>query len=121
MAVRVERDVGLTVAVMVGEGRTLDFAADQLQDDVLGIARRHRLTGDFMSTVQTKKVPGRKGNGKKVTDRFVFSDHPQVLAIEYGHFQGKKNLPDRKFVPGQFIFHQAYLNSTIAARNGDWV
>lgn len=47
-------------------------------------------------------------------DHYVVMDDPPdttspgaAMSIEYGHYKGKRGLPNREFIPGKWILHDA--------------
>lgn len=104
--VKVDRMVHIPVSIMVGGSREMDEAGRLMKSRVIAEAAKHKLTGAFIASVKVRKVPGRQGNGRLVTDRLIYSDDPGVLAIEFGRKRSRDpDVPGR--VPGQFIFTKA--------------
>lgn len=99
---KVDMLVHMPVSVMVGRSTAMDRAADLVKARVLAEASRHRSTGAFMRSIKVKKVRGRFGRGKQVTDRLIYSDDPAVLSIEYGTTRS-----DGTRVPGKHTFERA--------------
>lgn len=94
------------VARMAGNDGEMDRVAKKLYSLALGRAQAHRLTGDYISKLSVKNVPGKKG----VRDRMVIAGDRAAMSIEYGHAvrfnRGKnaeKNSYNFKWVPGQYI------------------
>ena len=106
-----EDETLIDIAIMAGKSRELDRAADAVKARVIAEASRHKLTGAYIASIKIANVPGRQGSGTRVTDRLIYSDDPNAMSIEYGHFQGKRNTPNRKRMPGQHIFERAYAKT----------
>lgn len=94
------------VARMAGNHREMDDVADRLRRIAWTLASGHRLTGEYMSKLSVKNVPGKKG----VRDRMVIAGDKAAMSIEYGHavrFNRGKDAPRNsynfKWVPGQYI------------------
>lgn len=102
----VNRMVHLPVSIMVGESSEMDHAADAVRARVVSEASKHRKSGAYINSIKTRKVRGRQGNGKLVTDRIVYTTDPAALSIEYGH----ETLSGTR-VPGQLIFTRAYART----------
>jgi hypothetical protein len=106
------------VARMAGRDSEMDRVAGKLYALALGKAQTHRLTGDYISKLKVKNVPGKKG----VRDRMVIAGDKAAMSIEYGHAvrfnRGKdaaKNSYNFKWVPGQYILTGA-INSIPGSR-----
>lgn len=93
------------VARIAGNDPEMDRVAKKLYTLALGRAVAHRLTGDYISKLSVKNVPGKKG----VRDRMVIAGDKAAMSIEYGHSvrfnrtSTEKNAYNFKWVPGQFI------------------
>lgn len=85
--------------------KTPEFAAiaADVEATAKTIAAKGSDSGEFVKSIKTKKVKTRKG----ITDYIVYSDHKNALGIEYGHLAGKRDTPDREFVPGKHAFTKA--------------
>lgn len=105
----VYRNVSLMAARMAGNDPQMDQFAAQLLAKVTARAIRHRLTGEYISKLSVKNVPGKKG----VRDRLVIAGDKAAISIEYGHsVRYNRNSTTRnsfnfKWVPGQFILSGA--------------
>lgn len=91
------------VARMAGNDQVMDDTAERLRRIAFTLALQHRLTGNYLSKLHTKNVPGKKG----VRDRLVVAGDIAAMSIEYGHAQRTNNTdpnePDFRWVPGQYI------------------
>jgi hypothetical protein len=103
---------------MAGNDPEMDRVADRLHRIAFTLAVGHRLTGNYLSKLSVKNVPGKKG----VRDRMVIAGDKAAMSIEYGHSvrfnRGKnaeKNSYNFKWVPGQYI-----LTGAIRAVPGSW-
>ena len=85
--------VGVGVARMAGDHEIMDETAHRLMAAVRFRAEQHRLTGDYISKLSVKNVPGKKG----VRDRIVVANDKAAWSIEWGHWAGST------WVPGQHI------------------
>lgn len=95
---RVNKNAGTLAAQIAGEMSEMDDAEHRLEAAVRSEAERHRRTGAFQASINSGRVPGKRG----VTDREVWTDDPAAWSIEYGH-----RAPDGTDVPGKFIFTNA--------------
>ncbi len=95
----VYRSVGVQVAIIVGNSSAMDAAADSVANKARSLAAGHRVTGDFVRSIGTAKIPGKSG----VTDRIAFVDHVAAASIEFGHHQRGTG----RFVEGLHIFGRA--------------
>lgn len=105
------KHVGVTVARMAGDSPAMDEAAALVMSIVQARAIRHRLTGDYMSKLSIKNVPGKKG----VRDRMIFAGDKAAYSIEWGHTVRRAN-GSSYWLPGQHI-----LGGAIAEVPGPWV
>lgn len=91
------------VARMAGNDSEMDVVANKLYRIAFVLATGHRLTGNYLSKLEVKNVPGKKG----VRDRMVIAGDIAAMSIEYGHTQRTNNSdpnePDFVYVPGQYI------------------
>lgn len=92
------------VARMAGNHEEMDIVANRLYRIAFALATGHRLTGNYLSKLDVKNVPGKKG----VRDRMVIAGDIAAMSIEYGHTvrirgEGEPNSYDFKWVPGQYI------------------
>lgn len=99
MMAEVYRWVPQGVARMAGNDPEMDRVAHELMAIVIARAVRHRLTGDYISKLSVKSVPGKKG----VRDRLIVAADKAAYSIEWGHWAPKKGLPGARWVPGQHI------------------
>lgn len=101
----VYRNVSHVAARIAGNHPIMDKTAATVLGKVTARAIRHRLTGAYISQLSVKNVPGKKG----VRDRLVIAGDKAALSIEYGHSvrynrnNPTPNVPNFKWVPGQFI------------------
>lgn len=98
--------VGTGVARMAGNDPEMDRVARLVLYTAKLRARRHRLTGDYLSKLSAKNVPGKKG----VRDRMIFAGDKAAYSIEWGHWAGTT------WVPGQHI-----LGGAVFELPGPWV
>lgn len=94
MMAEVFKWVGVGVARMCGDDEIMDEVAQDLMLAVRRRAERHRLTGEYISKLHVKNVPGKKG----VRDRIVEATDKAAWSIEWGHLS-----PAGRWVPGQHI------------------
>lgn len=92
-------------AQMTGESDALDDAANTVLRSVKRVAAESRDTGDYISHLGIKTVPGEFGTGRTVKDRLVVADDPGAAAIEWGHLVplGEGMEGPQRFVPGKNI------------------
>ncbi|WP_382307284.1 DUF5403 family protein [Herbiconiux sp. UC225_62] len=111
---QVYKPAGIIAARIAGESAAMDLAALVVLGRVKMVAARHRLTGNYMRSLEIKKVRGRNG----VKDRLVSATDPAAISIEYGHYpvriRRKKHAGSRRvstgtirWVPGQYIMTKA--------------
>lgn len=98
---QVYKGAGTKVAKLPGIQPELDKAAAAILARAKSRAASHVDTGGYLSSLQVRSVPGRKG----VRDRLVESTHPASVAIEFGHLNYTKK--GAVFVPGQYILKGA--------------
>lgn len=103
--VSLNRTIGTRAAKIAAESPEFEDGAQSIARDVRAEAGKHRVTGDFQSSVVVKPVKGSRG----VTDRLVTSTDPAALSIEYGHLVKSKR--GVKYVRGKHVF------GTVAARH----
>lgn len=105
--------VPVGVARMAGNDREMDVVAKRLFNLAHGRAIDHMLTGNYISKLSIKNVPGKKG----VRDRMVYAGDKAAMSIEYGHAVRRNkaghNESNFTWVPGQYI-----LTGAIAAIPG---
>lgn len=99
----VYKNVGVTVARMAGDSDEMDDVARKLLFLARARARKHVLTGAYISQLRATNVAGKKG----VRDRLVTAGDKAAMSIEYGHAQRTNNKdgnkPDFRWIPGQYI------------------
>lgn len=102
-------DLHVASAVIAGRKPEMDRAANRLLHNIQAEAAQHNLTTAFMNSWEVATVPGESGNGRRVSDRVVFTNDPGALSINYGHFarqpKGSDTIPD--FVPGKHVVEKA--------------
>lgn len=94
--------VPVGVARMAGNHPEMDAVATRLYRIAFVLAGAHRLTGNYISKLSVKNVPGKKG----VRDRMVYAGDKAAMSIEYGHavrVEGEHNGTNFHWVPGQYI------------------
>lgn len=105
--------VPVGVARMAGNDREMDVVAKRLYNLAHARAFSHVLTGNYISKLSIKNVPGKKG----VRDRMVYAGDKAAMSIEYGHavrnHGAGHNESNFTWVPGQYI-----LTGAIAAIPG---
>lgn len=90
----------LIAARIASVDAVFDAAADEVAAQVRANAAGSKRTGRFLASIKVERVSGPSG----VTDRLVYSDDPNAMSIEYGHFtDGEKP----SWVPGKFAFRKA--------------
>lgn len=99
MMAEVFKHVGVTVARMAGDSPVMDEVAARLLAAVMRRAIQHRLTGEYISKLDVKNVPGKKG----VRDRIVVANDKAAYSIEWGHWAPGKGREGATWVPGQHI------------------
>jgi hypothetical protein len=112
MMAEVYKWVGTGVARMAGNDPEMDRVARLVLFTAKGRARAHRLTGDYLSKLSAKNVPGKKG----VRDRLIVAGDKAAYSIEWGHWAPRKGEPGATFVPGQHI-----LGGAVFSLPGPWV
>jgi len=102
---------------IVGTSVYMDRAAQRVKDRVIANALTHRDTGAFINSLKIKRVRGRSGRGKQITDRLVYSDDPGAMAIEYGRTPpgGSRQRP----VGGQHNFTEALVHFRLTRQSGE--
>ena len=103
----VHKDASHIVARMVSLSPIMDAAAETVQTDLKARAATSRRTGAFSRSIKTTSRNHVSDRGITIKDRYVYSDDPAALSIEYGHLMETKNGP--KKIPGKHIF-TGYLN-----------
>lgn len=103
----VRKDASYLVARQVSLSPVMDAAAEAVETELRGRATIHRLTGAFARSIHTTPVNYVSKNGIVIRDRYVSSDDPGVLSIEYGYLKETKKGP--KKIPGKYVFTN-YLN-----------
>jgi hypothetical protein len=99
------------VARMAGNSAEMDATAELVMLHVKRRAQAHRLTGDYISKLSIKNVPGKKG----VRDRMIFAGDKAAYSIEWGHWAPRKGAPGATWVPGQHI-----LGGAVTQLPGPW-
>ena len=112
MMAEVYKWVGTGVARMAGNDPEMDRVAHMVLTIATARAVAHRLTGDYISKLGVKNVPGKKG----VRDRLVFAGDKAAYSIEWGHWAPRKGAPGATWVPGQHI-----MGGAAFAMPGPWV
>lgn len=98
----VDRLVHMPVSEMVGESSEMDRFAEHVVRAVRATAAPNRKTGAYMESIKVKRIPGR-GVASYVSDRLIYSDDPEAVQIEWGHWRNRDN-KEAGYVPGQLIF-----------------
>lgn len=107
---RVYERAAYEAALIAGNMPEMDEGAEKVLAAVRELAADHHDDGDYEESLHVTREPAVKPSrygGKRVTDRLVWTDDPNAISIERGHFQGKMGTPNRRFVPGLFIFMRA--------------
>lgn len=81
------KHVGVEVARMCGNDPIMDEVAHRILAAAIRRATAHRLTGEYLSKLSVKNVPGKKG----VRDRIVVANDPAAYSIEWGHTVTRKD------------------------------
>jgi hypothetical protein len=87
----------------IGLGPVLDEIADEIEQYAVGLAVEHVESGDYIESIRTV-IDRQSPSGR---DRFVSSDDPGALAIEYGHDLVDDDGNVVSHVAGQHIFGRA--------------
>jgi hypothetical protein len=111
MMAEVFRWVPNGVARMAGNDPEMDRVARLLLFTVRARARKHRLTGEYLSKTYAKSVPGKKG----VRDRMIFAGDKAAYSIEWGHTVRRAD-GTSYWLPGQHI-----LGGAVSEIPGSWV
>lgn len=99
--VQLQNDLNVRAARMASKSPVMDAVAHAVQAEAVAIATKHTDTGTLPKSIKTMVKTTRRA----IKDRIVYSDHPQILSIEFGHFQrpAAKGTPP-KYVPGLHLF-----------------
>lgn len=97
----VRKNASTIAAQIASEHPVFDAEAQKVATAVRAEAAKHNRTGRFLGSIKVETVKGPSG----VTDRLVYSDDPNALSIEYGHFTAGDS---PKWVPGIFAFTKAH-------------
>jgi len=89
----VNKNVNKVAARLAGASPEMDAAIAKAEAAVAAELAGHRRTGQFASTVRTKKVRN---------DRYLYTDDNAAWNIEFGH-----KAPDGSWVRGIFAFSNA--------------
>ena len=103
----VDKDASYIVARQVSLSPVMDAAAETVQAALKARATKHRRTGNFARSIKTTSRLYTADNGIVIKDRYVYSDDPGAMSIEYGYVKETKRGP--KKVAGKHIFTN-YLN-----------
>ena len=107
---RVYERAAYEAALIAGNMPEMDEGAEEVLAAVRELATEHRDDGDYLRSLHLTREPAAKPSrygGKRITDRVVWTDDPNAVSIERGHYQGKMGTPGRRFIPGLFIFLRA--------------
>lgn len=100
--VKINHDASHVAARIASQHPVMDLHAAKVEAALKANATKHRRTGDFARSIRTATANFTTDKGVVVKDRYVYSDDPAALSIEYGHKQDTKNGP--KKIPGKHIF-----------------
>lgn len=100
--VKINHDASHVAARIASQHPVMDLHAAKVEAALKANATKHRRTGDFARSIRTQTVTVASDKGVVVKDRYVYSDDPAALFIEYGHLQDTKDGP--KKIPGTRIF-----------------
>lgn len=100
---KVNKNAGYVVAREVSHSPVMDAAAKKVQAALKARATTHRDTGQFARSIKVAPHMYTSDAGIVVKDRYVYSDDPGAVAIEYGHIAKSKKKGAYK-VPGKHIF-----------------
>lgn len=84
-------DINVTAARIAGRSPVLDAVAARLLANIQAEIAPHTDTGEYASSWRIEVRTGKNG----VSDRYVYSNDPVAMDIEYGH-----PTPDGKHVAG---------------------
>lgn len=102
----VSKRAATRAAQIAGEDPAMDRKAASVAQAVRAVAARHRDSGEFLNSIQTKSDVRKR----KVRDRVVYSDDPAAISKEFGHTV--KTRAGEKFVPGMHAFSTALQQET---------
>ena len=94
-------DASHVAARIASQHPVMDIYLGKVEAALKANAAKHRRTGAFMRSIHTQTINFTSSEGAVVKDRYVYTDHPAALSIEYGHLQKTKD--GAKKVPGTYI------------------
>lgn len=98
----INHDASHVAARIASQHPVMDIHLSKVEAALKSNATKHRRTGDFMRSIHTQTTNYTSNKGVVIKDRYVYTDHPAALSIEYGHLQKTKD--GAKKVPGTHIF-----------------
>lgn len=99
---KINHDASHVAARIASQHPVMDIYLSKVETALKSNATKHRRTGDFMRSIHTQTTNYTSNKGVVIKDRYVYTDHPAALSIEYGHLQKTKD--GAKKVPGTHIF-----------------
>lgn len=99
---KINHDASHVAARIASQHPVMDIYLSKVEAALKSNATKHRRTGDFMRSIHTQTTNYTSNKGVVIKDRYVYTDHPAALSIEYGHLQKTKD--GAKKVPGTHIF-----------------
>lgn len=97
----------VTVAQIAGDSGEFSRIAGRVLTAARVEATRHIDTGEYLSHLHMKTVPGLLGTGRGVKDRLIVADDKGAASIEWGHIYRHKNSRRVTWVPGKHIMTKA--------------
>ena len=97
----INNDASHVAARIASQHPVMDIYLSKVEKALKANAANHRRTGGFMRSIHTQTTNYTSDNGVVIKDRYVYTDHPAALSIEYGHLQKTKD--GAKKVPGTHI------------------
>ena len=94
-------DASHVAARIASQHPVMDIYLSKVEKALKANAAKHQRTGGFMRSIHTQAINYTSSKGAVVKDRYVYTDHPAALSIEYGHLQKTKD--GAKKVPGTYI------------------
>lgn len=99
---KINHDASHVAARIASQHPVMDTYLGKVETALKANAAKHKRTGGFMRSIHTQTTSYTSDKGVVIKDRYVYTDHPAALSIEYGHLQKTKD--GAKQVPGTHIF-----------------
>ncbi len=103
----------VTAAQMAGESIAFDAVATKVLRLAQTEALKHTVTGEYLSHLHMRTVPGERGTGRGVKDRLIVADDPGAGPIEWGHIYRHKGARRVTYVPGKHIMTNALMKARL--------